>query len=354
MKLIKIKKIIQIIEKEFPLCYSEDFDNVGLLIGSYENIVNGILITLDITNKVIEESIYKNCNLIITFHPILFKKINKIIYENNKIIFDCIKNDISIYCIHTNLENYKNLTNKFIFNKLKLINKKILIPKKKIFKKMVTYVPNDYLEKIRYKLFEAGAGKIGNYKECSFTFKGIYSFKKKYKLNFKKETCINVIFYSHLEEKIKKTLLKYHPYTEVSYEIFNLENNVNIGNGLIGYLEKPIKDIIFLDFLKKKLSLKIIRHSKILNKKIIKISLLCGSGKFAINIAKKKKSDVFISSDFKYHDFFIKDILIIDIGHYESENYIKKNLFIFLNKKLNFYKKKIHISEINTNPIFYF
>lgn len=363
---MKIKNITDLIEEWAPKEYAEHFDNIGLLLGSYDKTVTNILITLDTNENIIEEAINKKCNLIITFHPILFHPLKKIIYENRieRIIYKAIKNDISIYSIHTNFDNILHSTNHKIFEILSLNNKKILIPKKKILKKLITYVPKKYSDNIRNALFKAGAGNIGNYKYCSYNYNGVGTYQGNdyanpkiginNKLNFEEETCINVIYEAHKEYKIKKILFQTHPYEEIPYEIIKLENlNQYLGIGIIGELSQSIDEIKFFNLLKNKLSLPYIRHSKILNKKIRTIAIVTGSGSFAIPYVKKEKIDIFISSDIKYHDFFEADnkFIIIDIEHYASEKFNKNIIFSFLKKKLpNF---TIIQSTINTNPVYY-
>lgn len=363
---MKVKDITDVLEKWAPIEYAESFDNVGLLIGSYEQIIYKIIITLDITENVIEEAIIKNCNLIITFHPIFFEKIKKLVgnTQSERIAILAIKNNISIYSIHTNLDNIWKGTNNNICEKLGLINKKILIPKIGTLKKLITYVPTKYAEYIRNILFKYGAGNIGNYQKCSYNFNGIGTFKgneytnpsigEPNKLNFEEETCINMIFPSYKEFEIKKALFDNHPYEEVAYEIINLENNNQyIGLGMVGELKKSMLDIDFIKFLKKKMLIKYLRHSSLLNKNIKKIAVLSGSGIFALPYAKKEKVDLFLSSDIKYHYFFEADnkMIIVDIGHYECEQFNKELIYTFLKEKFpNF---NILQSTINTNPIYY-
>lgn len=363
---MQVKDITNVLEKWAPLEYAEDFDNVGLLIGSYEQVISKILITLDITDSILEEAKMKNCNLIITYHPIFFQNIKQLIgkTQSEKIAIEAIKNNISIYSLHTNLDNIWTGTNNKIGQILGLIKKKILIPKIGTLKKLITYVPKKYSEYIRNILFQYGAGNIGNYEKCSYNVHGIGTFQgneqtnssvgQKNKLNFEEETCINMIFPSYKEVVIKKALFDNHPYEEVAYEIINIENNNQyIGLGMIGELPHAMLDIDFIKLLKQKMSIKYLRHSCLLNKKIKKIAILAGAGRFALSYAKKEKVDLFLSSDFKYHDFFQIDnkMIIVDIGHYESEQFTKELILTFLKEKFpNF---NILQSAINTNPVYY-
>ena len=171
---MQIKQIISKLENIFPIQYAEDFDNVGLLIGDKNAISQKALITLDVTEKVVDEAISNDCNLIISYHPILFNPIKKITKDNHlqALYIKLIKNDISIYSVHTALDNSFVSSHYHLCDMFELKNIEKLITKKNVIKKLSTYVPLDYADALRKSLFDAGAGNIGNYSNCSFNFKG--------------------------------------------------------------------------------------------------------------------------------------------------------------------------------------
>ncbi len=364
---MQIKDVIQHMEELAPLAYAESYDNVGLLVGNKNTALTGILITHDTLEEVVDEAIAKKCNLIVSFHPIVFSGIKKFNGQDyvNKVIVKAIKNDIAIYATHTALDNVQNGVNSTICDKLNLINRKTLIPKSDFIYKLTTYVPDVNAEKIRKALFVAGAGNIGNYDECSFNISGKGTYKGNENSNPKigvkgefhteNETQISVTFEKHLESKILKTLFTNHPYEEVAYEVTKLTNtHQNIGLGMTGELATPMDEDNFLAFLKKEMNTSCVRHSNLLGKKIQKIAVLGGSGSSAIKNAKASGVDAYITSDLKYHDFYQAEnsIILCDIGHYESEQYTKTLLYEFLSKKIpNF---AIVLSGINTNPVNYF
>ena len=363
---MQIKHVINILEDLSPTYYAEEYDNIGLLVGDKNKDLSGILITHDTLPDVVDEAVKKGLNLIVSFHPIIFSGLKSITGKSyiERAVIKAIKNDIAIFAIHTALDVSWNGVNDIILNKLGAVNKQILIPKEKTIKKLSTYVPISETENLKQALFESGAGSIGNYNKCSFSINGIGSFEgnsdsnpvygKKGELHLEEETNINFTFPAHLESKIISTLLKKHPYEEVAYEITTLDNNnQHIGLGMTGELEKSMSEIEFLDFLKIKLPTKCIRYSKLLNKKINKIAVLGGSGSFATKAAIASGADIFISADFKYHDFYAAEnkLIIADIGHFESEQFIKNLLFEYLSQKIT--KFAIDLSEINTNPINY-
>jgi dinuclear metal center YbgI/SA1388 family protein len=368
-----VKQITNYIEELAPLDYAEEFDNVGLLVGDYKTKVTGVLITLDTLEKTVDEAISKNCNLIISFHPIIFsglKKLNGHTYVE-RVVIKAIKNNIAIYAMHTALDNSNQGVSAKICEVLGLHKTQVLIPQKGNIKKLTTYVPQNSEDKLRTALFKAGAGNIGNYDNCSFNIigEGTYrgnensnpSIGEKGKIHTEKETFISVIFEKHLEKDLLKALFNNHPYEEVAYDIVSLDNvHQNIGMGMIGELSEEMDINDFFTFIKDKFRLKAIRHSNIVKSKIKKVAVLGGSGSFAIYHAKKAGADIFITSDLKYHDFYKAEnqIVLADIGHYESEQFTKDLLGDYLTKKITNFapalpEGRIILSENNTNPINY-
>ena len=361
-----IKDITNYLEELAPLKYAEDFDNVGLLVGNYTTSVSGVLVTLDTLEETVDEAIAKNCNLIISFHPIIFgglKKLNGNSYVE-RVVLKAIKNDIAIYATHTALDNSKNGVSAKMCEVLGLENNKILIPKKGIIKKLTTYVPRTNADELRNALFSSGAGNIGNYHNCSFNSDGIGTFRgneysnptlgEKGKNHSENETQISVIFESKNESAILKALQENHPYDEVAYEIVTTENvHQNIGMGMIGELPSEMNETAFLLFLKDRMKTDCVRHSNFIHKKIKKVAVLGGSGSFAISNAKRAGADAYVSADFKYHEFFKAEnsILLADIGHYESEQFTKNLLVDYLTKKFSNFA--VILSEKSTNPIYY-
>ena len=359
-----LKNIIKELEKFAPLSYQESYDNCGLLTGNKNQTITGAILCLDCTEEVVEEAIRKKCNLIIAHHPIIFSGLKKLNGNNyiERTIIKAIQNNIAIYACHTNLDNVKLGVNKKIADKLGLINTQILAPKKSLLKKIVTFVPASHLENVRENLFNSGAGNIGNYDKCSFVLEGVGSFRgnensnpfigEKNKLSLEKESRLELIFEAIHETQIIAALKQNHPYEEVAFDIYQLENTYqNIGSGMIGELEVPISENEFLENLKAVFNIKLIKHTRLLIKKV---SLCGGSGSFLLKNAINSKSDIYISSDFKYHEFFDAEnqILIADIGHYESEQFTPEIFYEIISNKFPTFAS--YLTETNTNPVNYF
>ena len=362
-----VKDVIDFFDSYSPLSYAEDFDNIGLLVGNMNDNVTGILICLDSTEDIILEATNLNYNLVVSFHPIIFeglKNLSEKNHVNNSVVL-AIKNKINIISVHTALDNSNVGVNMKLSQMLGLNNTKILCPKKHTIKKLTTYIPKEYSEKLKERFFSSGAGKIGKYENCSFSFEGLGTFKgnekskpymgKKLENVEQSEECVNITYLKHLENDILKVLNEIHPYEEIAYEIKTLENiNENIGMGMFGFLKNEMLEKDFLDLLKDKLSLRFLKHSDFLNKKIKKVAVLGGSGSFAIEDAISIGADAYVTSDIKYHDYFKanKSILLIDVGHYESEQFTKNLMFDILTKKFpNF---AIALTKKNSNPVNYY
>ena len=363
---MKIHQITQILEAWAPLQYAEDFDNVGLLVGNPNDETSGILVTHDCLEEVVDEAIERDCNLIVCFHPILFKGLKRFT-ENSHVVRavrKAIKNDIAIYAIHTALDNQAHGVSFGLSQSLGLTNTSVLLPKENTVMKLNFYVPQAQAEQVRNALFAAGAGKLGNYDDCSFSSVGEGSFRplqnstpyvgKKGERHIEDELQIQMVFQKHLATQMIEALVSSHPYEEVAYEITSLANpKQNLGMGMIGDLPKSMKPDAFLDFVKKTLKTPILRHSHLGTNEIARVAVLGGSGSFAIQAAKSKKADAYITADLKYHDFYEgnQSFLVVDAGHYETEQHTKNLIHNHLTKKLpNF---AILLSKVNTNPIKY-
>lgn len=363
---MKVFEVIRALEELAPVEYAEGFDNVGLLVGDSEAEVTKILVTLDTLEEVVDEAIEKGANLIVSFHPIIFSGMKKLTGQTyvERVVQKAIKNDINIYATHTALDNSEFGVSYMMAKRLNLKETEILIPKNGTLRHLVTYAPKDFADEVRQVLNDAGAGNIGKYDNCSFNIEGTGVFRATESANpysgekgvthFEKEIRISVIFPKHNESNILKALRKAHPYEEIAYEIFEITNpNQTVGMGMIGELESEMSEEEFIKYLKENMQTQVVRHTKFLNKKIKKVAVLGGSGSFAISNAKRKNADVYVTADLKYHDFFQAEgqILLADVGHYESEQFTKKLLTTYLSEKFrNFAVLK---SEINTNPVHY-
>ncbi len=360
--------IIKILETFAPLTYQESYDNCGLQVGHAGDEVTGVLLTLDVTEEVLDEAIAKGCNMIVAHHPVIFGGLKKLTGGNyvQRIVQKAIKNDLLLYAAHTNMDNARAGVNKIIADRLGLKDTSILQPMKSTLCRLYTYVPEQDADKVSDALFAAGAGEIGKYRECSFNTSGTGTFKPGANARPAigeaggpreqvKEIRIEVLVQRHQEKAVLNALFSNHPYEEVAYELVPLSNNnQELGAGMIGILPEPAAPAEFLSFLKKQMNVNCIRHTALPDKPIRKVALCGGSGSFLLNDALSAGADIFITADYKYHQFFDADgkIIIADIGHYESEQFTVELFRQLLKEKIPNFAPVL--SGINTNPVKYF
>ena len=363
---MKIKEIVSALERFAPLPLQDGFDNAGLQIGLTDAEATGALLCLDVTEAVLDEAIVSGCNLVISHHPLIFKGYKSITGKDyvERCILKAIKNDIVIYSAHTNLDNAPRGVNYKIAEKIGLTNLRILDEKANALVKLVTFVPTAQAQTVREALFAAECGCIGNYDSCSYNLEGEGTFRAKEgsnpfcgtigELHREGEVRIETILPEYKKAEAVKALLTAHPYEEPAYDIYPLQNTwAQAGAGVIGELKEPESELEFLKRIKKTFEVGCLKHNKLSGRLIQKVALCGGAGAFLIPQAIRNRADVFITGEIKYHDYFGRDtdILLAEIGHYESEQYTKE-IFYSIIRDL-FPNFAVQFSKVNTNPIKY-
>lgn len=364
---MNISSVISYLEGFAPRSSQESYDNSGLLVGDKSKEITSVLICLDCTEEVVEEAEKLGCNLIIAHHPVIFKGLKSLTGANyvERTILSCVKKDIALYAIHTNLDHYWKGVNYEVGNRIGLKNLRVLEPKSNVLVKLTVFVPKENLATLNKAIFDAGAGRIGNYEECHFGTEGKGTFKPVGEANpfsgnlnelseveeIKAEYLVSI----HKLKEVLKAMKTAHPYEEVAHDIIPLANeNQTEGAGMIGELSDEVDELSFLTRLKQTFNCGIIRHTPLTNKKIKTVAFCGGSGSFLLKQAMSAQADVFVTGDFKYHEFFDAEgkILIADIGHYESEQFTTNLIADILKKKFTTFA--VQITGVNTNPINYF
>jgi dinuclear metal center YbgI/SA1388 family protein len=363
---MKIQEITDVLEAIAPLAFQEDYDNSGLICGDPSGEVSAAMVSLDLTPVVIREAIEKKCGLVISHHPFIFRGIRKLVAggPEYEVLRDAMRHGISLYAIHTNLDNSFNGLNKYVCEKLGLKNCRVLAPKKGMLRKLVTFCPVDHAAKVRNALFEAGAGHIGNYESCSYNVEGTGTFKasdkanpfvgERNKLHTEPEVRVEVIFPAYLEAALLRALRSAHPYEEVAFDIYPLENEFAwAGAGMTGLMDPALPVLDFLQKVRQILRVPLIRHTGPVRELVSKVAVCTGSGSFLIPEAARAGADIFITGDLKYHDFqgAVGDMMLADIGHYESEQWVKELIYEVLIQKFPTFA--VLISEKEENPVKY-
>ncbi|MDD4515021.1 Nif3-like dinuclear metal center hexameric protein [Massilibacteroides sp.] len=362
----KIKDIIREIEAFAPLPLQESYDNSGVQVGDVNQQATGALLSLDITEEVIDEAIELGCNLIIAHHPLIFKPLKRLTGANyiERCVIKACRNDIVIYAAHTNLDNTKDGVNYYLANLLGLRNVRVLSPQKNVLLKFVTFVPESYADVVRNALFNAGAGNIGNYDSCSYNLKGEGTFKANEgcdpycgtigEIHIEPEIRIETILPVYKKTAVTRALLSVHPYEEPAFDFYPLANTWNeIGSGIVGELPEAEDEAMFLARIKELFHVGCVKHSALRNKAVREVALCGGSGAFLINDAIAYGADVFITGEAKYNDFYDVEnrILLAVIGHYESELHTKDIFYNLISKKMPTFA--LHFSNVNSNPVKY-
>lgn len=361
---MRLSDIIRTLEAWAPPVLQEDYDNSGLQVGDPNREVKAAIIALDCTEEVVAEAVKRGCDLVIAHHPVIFRGLKSITGRTGveRTLIAAIKNNVALYAIHTNLDNVLTGVNAEIAARLGLQDLQVLEPKPGQLHKLVVFVPTAHVETVRTAMFEAGAGRIGQYDECSFGLEGQGTFRggegsnafvgRKGERHTEPETRIETIFHAPLERAIVTAMIKAHPYEEVAYDIYPLANNFKgVGSGAIGKLPAPMEEAAFLARVKEAFGAPVVKHTALLGKPVERVAVCGGSGAFLIGRARAAGADAYVTADIKYHEFFGAEgqLLVADVGHYESEQFTMHLIQRHLRDKLPTFAA--HLTENVTNPV---
>ena len=366
-RIMTVKDILNCITEVAPLQWQESYDNAGLQVGDLSVEAHKALICLDITEEIVDEAIAKDCNVIVSHHPLIFKGLKHLTPQTyiERAVMKAIKHDIAMISMHTNLDNSYLGVSRVLAERLGLKNLHILQPLEGHLKKLVVYVPLSAAEAVRNAMFEAGAGCIGNYDSCSFNAQGQGSFRAGEtahpyvgeigKVHFEDELRIETVVPKYALNQVIAAMLKVHPYEEVAYDVFALENVFQqAGSGMVGEFESPMEEVDFLQLVSKTIDSPCLRHSALTGRKIKKVALCGGSGSPFMGDVLRQRADAYLTADIKYHDFFIpeKAMLLVDGGHFETEQFTKELIYELIRKKFPTFAAEI--AETKTNSVHYF
>ncbi|MGG1738910.1 Nif3-like dinuclear metal center hexameric protein [Bacillus velezensis] len=362
------QEIIQLFEQFSPKAFAVEGDKIGLQIGTLNKPVKNVMVTLDVLEQTVDEAIEKKVDLIIAHHPPIFRPLKQITTDQpgGRLIEKCIKHDIAVYAAHTNLDVADGGVNDLLAEALGLTDTEVLVPTySDPMKKLAVYVPKDYEEAVRTALGNAGAGHIGNYSHCAFSSEGIGSFKpldgaepfigQTGELDLVHEVRLETVFPASMEKTVVKALKKSHPYEEVAYDIYPVEQSpLEKGLGRIGKLQQDMTLEEFALFVKEKFDVNGVRMVGERNSKVKKVAVLGGDGNKYIYQAKRKGADVYVTGDLYFHvahDAMMMGLNVVDPGHY-AEKIMRKGtaekLTAMAGEKN--YDVRIFASETDTNP----
>lgn len=331
---MKIKALIHWLESVAPPAYQESYDNSGLIVGDPEAEIKGVLTSLDATEAIVKEAVERGCNVIVAHHPIVFKGLKQLTGQSyvERTIIAAIKNDVAIYATHTNLDNvFHRGVNSKIAEKIGLENTSILAPKREL-KKLSATLPAGVAVQTQEAIRESGLAVTVD----------LFAGQK-----------LEVVFHGPLQGAILNALRNTLS-DEPVYDVVALENKSReVGSGLIGTLPEAMPEPDFLQHLKTVMQAGCVRHTRLLGRKVQRVAVCGGAGSFLLGQAIAQQADVFVTADYKYHEFFDADsrTLIADIGHYESEQYTIELIYEIISHKFSTFA--LYCAKTNTNPVLY-
>lgn len=363
---MKLNELVNYLESVVPPAYQESYDNSGIQFGEPGHEINSVLLSVDITEEIVDEAVAKDCQLIISHHPVIFKPIKRISGRtaSEKILLKAIRSGIALYSMHTNLDLVRGGVSYRMAHMLGLENLNVLVPLDNMLLKLVVFVPPGHADEVRNAIFEAGAGHIGEYDRCSYNLQGDGTFRagpgtdpfsgEQGKDNIEKEVRIETVLPLHLKDRVIRAMIEYHPYEEVAYDLYRIENSVpGAGLGCMGELKNNLSEKELIELVARTFKTDGLRHSTLQGRTIRKVAVIGGSGGNYVGKAISAGADAFVTADVKYHAFLdaVSDILLVDTGHYESEKPALEIINELITKK--FPKFAVRFSEINTNPVNY-
>ncbi|MDD3735575.1 MAG: Nif3-like dinuclear metal center hexameric protein [Bacteroidales bacterium] len=364
---VTLSEFVSWLEELIPLSFQEDYDNSGLQVGDPGAMISSVLLAVDVTPEVLAEAVSHGCDLVLSHHPLIFRPLRHITGGNNSevCVARALRHGIAVYSTHTSFDNTANGVSRILAEKIGLQRINVLSPLKGRLFRLVTFVPDSHASAVRDALFAAGAGNIGNYDRCSFNVTGEGTYRAGEgadpfagsigEYHAEPEVRIEVVVPAHVKGACVRALLAAHPYEEVAWDLIALDNEYRgAGAGAIGALPEPLAGAALLQVLQGFTGLPVIRYSGDPARTVRRVAVCGGAGSALINDAARAGADAFITGDIKYHSFMEAppDMLVADIGHYESERYSLEILFNLIQKKFpNF---ALRFSGITTNPINYY
>ena len=332
--MVKVRDIIEAMENWAPSSLAESWDNTGLITGDQEQEASSIIITLDVTEKTIENAASKKSPLIITHHPPIFKPLKNLSGSDlaARVIRSAVKNDVAIYASHTNLDQAPGGVSETLAKKLRLQSISPLYPGKGEMLKFITFTPPEYTDRVRKSAGAAGAGAIGEYRLCSFTTHGSGTYlptseAKPFEgeqniLSRVDEDRIEMIVPARLSQAVVEAARKAHPYDEMAYDLIPLSNRERtFCFGAKGKLEKPMSPDCFLEHVSQALDITSLTATEGSGESIEQVAVMGGSGKSGIGHAVSAGADAYVTGDLGYHDFleYGHRLMLVDATHRATE-----------------------------------
>lgn len=350
----------------FPVSSQDGWDNSGLLVGSAQAELTGVLFSVDITESVVSEAVSLGCNLVISHHPLMFRGLKRLTgaSDEQRSVAKAIANGVVLAAFHTPADKSMAGTSGSIGRLLGLEGLRILVPESDALCKIVAYVPCSHVDTVSEAMFAAGAGHIGNYSHCAWQANGVGQFMAEdganpyvgnlNELHHEPESRIEAICLRKASAKVMAAVVEAHPYEEPAVDIIPLANSCpTLGYGVVGHFATPLPQADFISLVKERLECQCVRFAGQCAS-VRTVAICTGSGSEFIPNAVAARADAYITADVKYHQMAdaAHDILLVDVGHFESEKITKSIFKDILTRKLpNFAHYEL---STEANPVKYY
>ncbi len=340
-----VHDIQEILEQWAPPAVAWERDHVGLQLGSPRKRVRSVLVSLDVTQGILQEARRKNSDLIISHHPLFFRPVHGIVTDEDRgaLLADLIRSDVAVYSMHTNLDVAKGGVSYSLAKTLTLEDISPLQPLSGQYQKIAVFVPREHTDRVMRAMAGEGAGTIGDYRECSFHTEGTGTFTPlpgarpfigtQGTLERVRETRVEMIIPRWKTARAIRAMLDAHPYEEVAYDIYDLANpSPEFGAGAIGMLARPMTQSAFLSLVRKRLRCRSLRHGETTGRRIRRVAVCGGSGSEYIPAALRAGADAYVTSDLRYHTYQETGnaMMLVDAGHYETEAPVVPHIVSYL------------------------
>ena len=334
---MKLSEVVKKIKERLPIELVADQDNVGLISGDLDDDCGKMTVAYELNGDVLEEAANSGSNLIVTYHTPLYRPTRSFTTSNSSpdCLFQATRRSINVFTVHTALDVVRDGMNFDLASRLGLKNIRYLSPLTDTLRKIVVFVPQDHIDKVRSAMSKNGAGVIGNYSECAFASEGEGSFlpgegSVPYvgtpgKPERTSEQRLEMVVDKVSLGRVVQAMLKAHPYEEVAYDVYPILNtSSNFGFGAIGELEEEVPAEKFLERVKNVLGQPFLKISRLSDAKIKRVAVCAGSGVPFYKDAVREGADIFITGDVKHHDFResrTRPTVLADATHHGTERF---------------------------------
>ncbi len=346
---MKLEELTRAMEAIAPTRLAESWDNVGLLAGDPQQSVSRAMLCIDYTPEVACEAAGETCDAIIAYHPPLFHAVKRL--TAGSLIFDAIRRGVAIYSPHTALDVADGGTNDMLADAIGITSDsrgplRLVEPKANQYK-LVTFVPPEHLDRVAAALFEAGAGRIGNYTRCSFRSAGTGTFfgeegtnpavGQSGKLESAAEVRLETVMPIARVNEVLKALRQSHPYEEPAFDLVQLAAPPEkIGQGRIGSLPLTSRRQV-IDRIKQELGLTHLLIAGPTDGDITTAACCAGACGDMLDDAIRAKAQLYLTGEMRHHDAIkaaAAGMTVVCTLHSNSERAVLKRLSARLGEAL--------------------